>query len=161
MIIRMKRINNNQPLLVTQVYFRIINSVIRKQWWQTVIWMRSNNKIWVNIIFNIIKYELCFAEVFRGKDEFITPETIINENDVNERKSNMNVEGWFNFKTELKWFNIILIVSVHMIAVHSFLTFGYFENLKTTIWGECPFILFSLGFADLISFLFLNVIVSF
>ncbi|XP_015589799.1 acyl-CoA Delta(11) desaturase isoform X2 [Cephus cinctus] len=44
-------------------------------------------------------------------------------------------EGWFSFKTELIWLNIIAISLVHLIAFYGILTFPVFECKLTLLWG--------------------------
>ncbi|XP_018393077.1 PREDICTED: acyl-CoA Delta(11) desaturase-like [Cyphomyrmex costatus] len=74
----------------------------------------------------------------------ITTKMIDNENDIQNRDENYTkTEGWF--KTELKWFNILHLSFLHLYFVYACFTFNFFENLLTTTWMYCTFVIGGIG----------------
>ncbi|XP_018406839.1 PREDICTED: acyl-CoA desaturase-like [Cyphomyrmex costatus] len=68
---------------------------------------------------------------------------IDNENNIQNRDENYTkTEGWF--KTELKWFNILDHSFLHLYLYACF-TFNFFENLLTTTWIYCTFVIGGIG----------------
>ncbi|CAL1678263.1 unnamed protein product [Lasius platythorax] len=50
-----------------------------------------------------------------------------------------------NFRTDLIWYNVLLLALLHTIGIYGILTFNYLENPMTTLWIICMYVISHLG----------------
>ncbi|KAG5328646.1 ACO11 desaturase, partial [Acromyrmex charruanus] len=83
---------------------------------------------------NILKTDtkILTEKDLQNEESSITTKTIDENNKENKNESYIKTEDWF--KTEPKWFNIIIICFLHLGFAYACFTFNFFENLMTTAW---------------------------
>lgn len=78
--------------------------------------------------------EIHSKEDFQKEKSSITTD---NENDMqNRNKTHIKSEGLFKFKTELKCWNAISIILLHISMLYVCYTFKWFEDFRTIIWSK-------------------------
>ncbi|KAM0725340.1 Acyl-CoA Delta-9 desaturase [Formica fusca] len=77
--------------------------------------------------------EMHAKEDFQKEKSSVT--TTDDENGMqNQNETRIKSEGLFKFKTELKWWNVVSIILLHMSMLYFCYTFKWFEDVRTTIW---------------------------
>lgn len=85
-----------------------------------------------------IEPKICTKNDFEKEKTLTTPKAIEDKNGIQiANETYTKVEKWFNFKTELKWMNILHLFLLHVYLIYVIFNFDWFENWKTTIWSKC------------------------
>ncbi|XP_067205457.1 acyl-CoA Delta-9 desaturase-like isoform X2 [Linepithema humile] len=71
-----------------------------------------------------------------------------NGNDDTNKKFEKAKSGFFDFETDILWFNVLQLVVLHTIGIYGLLTFDYMKNPMTTLWIIGMYIISNFGAAD-------------
>lgn len=85
------------------------------------------------------------AEIPR-KSSLATSETLVKQDAQEENSFLTEIKKWINVLTNLKWFNIIVISSIHFGALYGLFTLDFTVNIRTIIW--CKYFLENLTNID-------------
>jgi hypothetical protein len=51
-------------------------------------------------------------------------------------KEDLKIHGWRFTKKDIIWRNVVAITLFHLMSLYAYLTFPYFQRIKTLLWGK-------------------------